>query len=120
MPRLSSGSVSVIAVADMYGLSGRRAELADALRAGERAATGRPGCERYAFAALLSEPDHYVLMGEWRDQAAMDAHYASPEFASFQASLHGLLARPSEMVVYAVAGAGRPVASRPMDPRDAD
>ena len=39
---------------------------------------------------------------------------------SFQASLHGLLARPSKMVVYAVDGAARPVASRPMDPRDAD
>jgi quinol monooxygenase YgiN len=112
--------VSVIAVADMYGLSGRRADLADALRAGERAAQSRPGCVRYAFAARVADPDHYVLVSEWRDQAAMDAHYASPEFAEFQASLHGLLARPSEMVVYSVDGAARPVASRPMDPRDAD
>jgi quinol monooxygenase YgiN len=112
--------MSVVAVADMYGVSGRRAELAEALRAGERRAAGRLGCLRYTFAAALAEPDHYVLLSEWRDQAAMDAHYASPEFASFQASLHGLLARPSEMVVYAVDGAARPVASRPMDPRDAD
>jgi quinol monooxygenase YgiN len=112
--------MSVVAVADMYGVSGRRAELVEALRAGERGAAGRPGCLRYTFAALVAEPDHYVLVGEWRDQAAMDAHYDSPEFASFQASLHGLLARPSEMVMYRVDGAARPVASRPMDPRDAD
>ena len=91
MACLSSGSVSVVAVADMYGVSGRRAELAEALRAGERAATGRAGCVRYAFAVRLDDADHYVL-----------------------------LARPSEMVIYAVDGAARPVASRPMDPRDAD
>jgi quinol monooxygenase YgiN len=120
MPQLSSGSVSVIAVADIYGLSGRRAELAEALRAGERAATARPGCLRYVFAARVADRDHYVLISDWRDQAAMDAHYASPEFAGFQASLHGLLARPSEMVVYELEGAARPVASGPMDPRDAD
>jgi quinol monooxygenase YgiN len=112
--------MSVVAVADMYGLSGRRAELVEALRAGERGAAGRPGCLRYAFSARVAEPDHYLLISEWRDQAAMDAHYASSEFAGFQASLHGLLARPSDMVVYAVEGSARPVASRPMDPRDAD
>lgn len=120
MAQLSSGSVSVIAVADMYGLSGRRAELAEALRAGERAATGHPGCLRYTFAAQVADPDHYVLLSEWRERAAMDAHYASAEFADFQASLHGLLARPSEMVLYAIEGAARPVGSGPMDPRDAD
>jgi quinol monooxygenase YgiN len=112
--------MSVVAVADMYGVSGRRAELAAALRAGEQAAARRPGCLRYTFTERLAQPDHYVLLSEWRDRAAMDAHYASPEFAEFQAALHGLLARPSEMVFYAVDGAARPVASSPMDPRDAD
>jgi quinol monooxygenase YgiN len=28
---------------------------------------------RYAFAATLADPDGYVLVGEWRDQAATDA-----------------------------------------------
>jgi quinol monooxygenase YgiN len=112
--------MSVIAVADMYGVGGRREDLRAVLAEGQRAAAGKDGCLRYAFSSRLDEPDRYVLLSEWRDQAAMDAHYASAEFAVFQASLHGLLARPSEMVVYTVAGAARPVASRPMDPRDAD
>ena len=35
-------------------------------------------------------------------------------------ALDGLLARPSELTVYSVSGAARPLASGPMDPRDAD
>jgi hypothetical protein len=50
----------------------------------------------------------------------MDAHYGSQAFANFQLSLDGVLARPSDMTVYSVSGSARPVASGPMDPRDAE
>ena len=112
--------MAVLAVADMYGISGRRPELLAALSAAERAAVDQPGCLRYSFSATLADPDHFTLLSEWRDQASLDAHYASVAFASFQFSLGGLLARPSEMTVYAVGTAARPVASGVMDPRDAD
>jgi quinol monooxygenase YgiN len=61
-----------------------------------------------------------VLVGEWDSQEALDAHYSSPEFATFQFGLDGLLARPSEMTVYTVGESLRPLNTRPMDPRDAD
>jgi quinol monooxygenase YgiN len=112
--------MSIIAVADMFGTSSARDELATALARAEHDAADQPGCLRYTFAAAIGEPDHFVLISEWEDQAALDAHYASPEFASFQYSLHDLLGRPSEMTVYSVSGAARPLASGPMDPRDAD
>jgi quinol monooxygenase YgiN len=111
---------SVIALADIYAISGRRQELVAALADAEAAATVQPGCVRYSFTATIADPDHYVLISVWRDQAAMDAHYASPEFATYQLSLNGLLARPSEMTVYPVTGSARPLPSGPMDPRDAD
>lgn len=107
-------------IADLYGISGRRNELVARLAAAEREAAAQPGCLRYSFAATLADPDHFVLLGEWRDQAAMDAHYGSQSFADFQFSLDGLLARPSEMTVYSVNASARPVASGAMDPRDAD
>ena len=110
----------VLAIADLFGISGRREELLAALARAEREAVGQPGCVRYSFAATISDPDHFVLVGEWRDRAAMDAHYGSQGFARFQFSLDGLLARPSEMTVYDVSGSTRPVGSGPMDPRDAD
>jgi quinol monooxygenase YgiN len=112
--------MSVIAIADMIGVSGRRGELLAALAAAERDAAEQPGCIRYSFAETIAEPDHFVLVSEWRDQAAMEAHYSSSRFATFQLSLDGLLARPSEMIVYSVGQSARPLPSGPMDPRDAD
>ena len=112
--------MSIIAVADMFATSDGRAELVTALARAERAAANQPGCIRYSFAAAIAEPNHFVLLSEWEDEAAFDAHYASPEFASFQFSIHGLLARQSAMTVYSVTGSARPLASGPMDPRDAD
>ena len=112
--------MSVIAVADMFATSDGREELVTALGRAECEAAKQPGCMRYSFAATITQPNHFVLISEWEDEAALDAHYASSEFASFQFSLHGLLARASEMTVYSVSGSTRPLASGPMDPRDAD
>jgi quinol monooxygenase YgiN len=110
----------IVAVADLFGVKARRQELLDLLVASERETAGASGCRRYAFAATIAEPDHFVLHSEWDDQARFDAHYGSQAFASFQFALNGLLARPSEMTVYSVDRVTRPVASGPMDPRDAD
>jgi quinol monooxygenase YgiN len=112
--------MAVVALADLYGISGRRNELVALLAEAEREAAAQSDCIRYSFAATLADPVRFVLIGEWRDQAAMDAHYGSQAFASFQFSLDGLLARPSEMTVYWVSGSAQPVASGSMDPRDAD
>jgi quinol monooxygenase YgiN len=112
--------MSVLAIADLHGLSGRRSELVDALAAAEPAAAGAPGCKRYAFAARIADPDHFVLISEWEHSAALETHYASVAFATFQFSLNGLLARPSEMTMYAISGSARPMSAVPMDPRDAD
>jgi len=112
--------MSVVAVADMFGISGRRADLLAALSELEREAAASAGCVRYSFAATLADPDHFVLISEWQDQAALDAHYRSPAFSHFQFALNGLLARPSEMTVHTVSSTARPVASGPMDPRAAD
>jgi quinol monooxygenase YgiN len=112
--------MSVVAVADLFGISGRRQELRSVLAGAERDAAGQPGYVRYSFAATVADPDHFLLVSEWRDQAALDAHYASTGFANFQFSLQGLLARPSQMTLYSVSGSTRPLSSSPLDPRDAD
>ncbi len=112
--------MAVIAVAEMFGISGRREELTRVLEGFERWAAGEPGCRRYVFAAALADPSRFVLFTEWESQAALDDHYRSAAFADFQLSLDGLLARPSELTVYALQSAVRPTDTRPMDPRDAD
>jgi quinol monooxygenase YgiN len=112
--------MAVIAVAEMFGVSGRREELTRLLERFERWAAGEPGCRRYVFAAALTDPNRFVLFSEWESQDALDAHYRSEAFADFQFSLDGLLARPSELTVYSLESAVRPTDTRPMDPRDAD
>jgi quinol monooxygenase YgiN len=112
--------MAVIAVGEMFGISGRRDELMGVLERFERWAAGEPGCRRYVFAAALADPSRVVLFSEWESQEALDAHYRSEAFTEFQLSLDGLLARPSELTVYSVESAVRPTDIRPMDPRDAD
>jgi quinol monooxygenase YgiN len=110
----------VIAIAEMFGISGRRDELAALLERFERWAGGEPGCRRYVFATTLTDPSRFLLLSEWESQQALDAHYRSEAFTDFQLGLDGLLARPSESIVYSTNGAVRPLNTRPMDPRDAD
>ena len=110
----------VIAITDMFGISGRRPELLELLRRTEDHVRGLPGARRYAFAELLDTADEFVLVAEWDTHDSMDAYHRSEEFSRFQFDLDGLLARPSEMTIYSVTGAVRPVPSGPLDPRDAD
>jgi quinol monooxygenase YgiN len=110
----------VITIGDVYGIAGRRRELLTAFADVQRAARDSPGCLRYAFAEATGEPDHFVLLGQWRDRTSLDAHYASPAFARYQTALHGLLARPSELSIFTVEAAEHPAAPAAMDPRDAD
>jgi quinol monooxygenase YgiN len=112
--------MTVIAVAEMFGITAARDELIALMQRVERQSASEPGCRRYTFAAKLADPDEFVLMSEWEDEAALDAHYRSRAFADFQFALDGLLARPSELIVYSAETSVRPLSSKPMDPRDAD
>jgi quinol monooxygenase YgiN len=112
--------MAVIAIAEMFGIGGRHDELAALLERFEEWASGQPGCRRYTFAITLADQSRFIMVSEWDSQEALDAHYRSAAFAGFQFGLDGLLARPSELTVYAADRAVRPVNTRPMDPRDAD
>lgn len=112
--------MSVIAVAEMFGISGRRNELAALLERFERWASGERGCRRYVFATTLADPSRFLLVSEWDDEDSLDEHYDSEAFADFQLDLEGLLARPSQLTVYPAEVSVRPLSSPPMDPRDSD
>ena len=112
--------MSVIAIADIFGISGRRRELTALLSRTEQHVRRLPGSRRYAFAARIEAPDEFVLVAEWDSEAAMDAYYRSEAFARYQFDLAGLLARPSELTMYSVSATSHPVASGPLDPRAAD
>jgi quinol monooxygenase YgiN len=109
-----------LVIAEMFGSVSLRSELRALLADAEREAAGHDGCLRYTVASTLADPDRYLVVEEWRDEAALEAHYASPEFQRFQFALHGLLVRSSDAKIHTVAATVRPAASGPIDPRDAD
>lgn len=112
--------VNALVVGEIHGLVGRAAELAELLRETQEHARTEPGCIAYAFAQVVAEPGRYLVVQEWRDEAALEAHYASPAFRRYQERVGELLARPSEVRLHRVAETTRLADPGPMDPRRAD
>jgi quinol monooxygenase YgiN len=61
-----------------------------------------PGCLEYAFAVDLADSDILRIVERWVDQAALDAHFASPHMATFNQAMAG--AKLAGMSVKAYAG----------------
>ncbi|MCG6120545.1 MAG: antibiotic biosynthesis monooxygenase [Blastomonas sp.] len=56
------------------------------------ASRAEPGCIHYAFAHDVIEPGMIRVSESWADQAAFDAHVASPHMAAWRAAgvAHGI------------------------------
>jgi quinol monooxygenase YgiN len=111
---------SLIVFAHVHTLVGRRAEVLDVFREAAADARTQDGCLHYEFAESIDDPGRFVLVDEWRDQAALDAHFRSAGFLAYQENVGDLLARPSEVWIHRVSETVMPVDSGPMDPRRAD
>jgi len=47
------------------------------------ASRGEPGCLMYVVHQSTTEPTTFFLYEQWRDRAALDAHYEEPHFKEF-------------------------------------
>jgi quinol monooxygenase YgiN len=112
--------VSALIVGDIYSLVGRADELVELLSETQVRARSEPGCLAYAFAEVVGDPGHYLVVQQWRDEAALDAHYSSPTFQRYQERVGEFLARPSEVRLHRVAETVHLRDPGPMDPRRAD
>jgi len=63
-----------------------------------------PGCLRYTLLRNSHEPTDFTFVEEWADQAALDAHLASPHLQATVAAVSPLLASPPDIRAYAVLG----------------
>lgn len=61
------------------------------------------GCLSYRFYADLEDPGAFFIFEEWRDQAALTAHFATPHMATFIAQVPELIAGPPTITRYEVA-----------------
>jgi quinol monooxygenase YgiN len=109
---------SVVVVGDIYTLLGR--QVVELLRETQDRVRLEPGCVAYVFAEVVADPGRYVVIQEWRDDAALQAHYASDAFQAYQARVGALVARPSDVRIHRVAETVHPADPGPMDPRRAD
>lgn len=100
-----------VVVARLAGLVGRTAELRQLLSDRALVARAEPGCSGYEVAELLDEPAAFLVVETWSSPEAMRAHFASDTHASYQNQVDELLARPSEVVLHAVATTTHPAAS---------
>ncbi len=99
----------ILAVGDIHAQIPHRRRVEQVMLTAQAAARRQEGCEAYTFAQALEEPGHFVVLQQWRDRAALDAHHRSAAFASYQQDIAPLLVRDSELRVHVVADTFRPV-----------
>ncbi len=110
----------IVAIADVYAQIPQRDAAEQVMLRAQAAARGEDGCVTFAFAQVLRDPGHYLLVARWRDRAAFDAHYASAAFAEYQSAITPLLVRDSELRVDTVQETVLPLDSSPLDIRHDD
>jgi len=78
---MGQGKVKPEARADMLAAAQRMSELSMA----------EDGCLDYRFWLSATDPNLVLLLEQWRDQAAIDAHFATPHLAEFGAAMGSAL-----------------------------
>lgn len=63
------------------------AALKEAILAMQSATLKEQGCEDYTFSVELANPGAIRITERWTTQAALQAHFATPHMATFQAAM---------------------------------
>jgi quinol monooxygenase YgiN len=77
-----------------------REEIAQVLRELTRLSRQEPGCVSYIPHSVESDPDTILIYEQYKDEAAADAHRASPHFAQYAIGVlyQKMLERTKEML----------------------
>jgi quinol monooxygenase YgiN len=77
-----------------------REEIAQTLRELTRLSRAEPGCVSYIPHQVESDPDIILIYEQYKDEAAADAHRASPHFAQYAIGVlyQKMLERSKEML----------------------
>lgn len=72
----------------------RATDLLEQLVALEQASRAEPGCIAYRVFRDMDQADRFVLVEEWSDRAALEAHNMQPHVTRFVAAVGDLLLEP--------------------------
>lgn len=89
----------IVVVVSLQASEGRGDEIAKAFAEAIPPTHEEAGCLTYALHRDTKDPDHFVHVEKWRDQAALDEHMQTPHLQQVFAALGapGLLAGRPEM-----------------------
>lgn len=57
------------------------------------------GCIKYELCRNVNDPLHFIMLEEWENQEALDAHMKSPHFTSLIPKMDGLTSGPPALVL---------------------
>lgn len=82
---------------------GNVAEFIDAARAMVDSSNMEPGCESYQLYQNPYDNTQFIFVEVWKDQAAIDAHFAMPYFTAFGPKTADWMGKPAEIKIIGVA-----------------
>lgn len=92
----------LIVIATLQGQPEKRELISTALAKAAAASRGDAGCLSYAFHVDLEDPDRFVSVETWEDQASLDAHFQAPHLAELFGVLGDALAGPPDIKTWTV------------------
>ena len=66
--------MAVRLVVTITAAQGQAAELAQVLKGRCADAAQEPGCEQFEVFQAVANPERFILLERWKDQAALDVH----------------------------------------------
>ena len=82
---------------------GKADEAHALMREMQDASRAEPGCISYGFYAAVEDPNELIAVEEWESAEVLRTHFATESLARFVAGLGGVVARPPEVSIHAVA-----------------
>jgi len=58
------------------------------------------GCISYTFFQDITDENKFFFYEEWKDQTAIDFHFATPHFLAFQKQFAALLSEPETIKIH--------------------
>ena len=90
----------LVVIATLAGQPDKREVISTALAKAAAASRGDAGCLSYSFAVDVEDPDRYVSIETWEDQASLDAHFTQPHIAELFGAIGDALAGPADIKTY--------------------
>jgi quinol monooxygenase YgiN len=102
-------------LAEIHGLAGAQAELAQLLEDLATASRQEPACEWFRV-LRPSEPGEFVLLSMWKDEAALRGHYRTSHYGRYRMQVGPMLARASDVTVMMITSTIHALDPNPPDP----